>query len=116
MDNRHSKVSELMNNACKNISNIIGYEKMILLKEWKKAFPKKYHDCVYFDKLQMHRKDSTVIITFRVSMQPMLLLLFYDKLIIKEKLNNLLGFDVVSDIRFVTQNIVPISDTIDKLR
>lgn len=116
MDNRHAKVSELMSNACKNISNIIGYEKMILLKEWKKAFPKQYHDCVYFDKLQMQKKDSTVIITFRVSMQPMLLLLFYDKLIIKEKLNDLLGCQAVSDIRFVTQNVPPISDTIERLR
>lgn len=99
MDNRHCKVSELMGNACKNIANIIGYERMVLLKNWKKAFSKPLLEDIVFSKLK-NNKDGTVDIFFTVKNQSLLLVLHYEKLIIIEKLNSIVGCQFVANVKF----------------
>lgn len=99
MDNRQCKVSELMGKACKDIANTIGYERMLLLKNWKKAFSKPILEDIVFSKLKSN-KDGTVDIFFTVKNQSLLLVLHYEKIFIVEKLNRMVGCQLVANVKF----------------
>ena len=99
MDNRQCKASELMGKACKNIANIIGYERMVLLKKWKKAFSQPLVEDIVFSKLK-NNKDGTVDILFTVKNQSLLLILHYEKIFIIENLNRIVGCQLVANVKF----------------
>lgn len=99
MDNQQFSASELMGKACKGIADAIGFERMIVLKRWKEAFPQNMCKDIFFYKLK-NNKDGTVDIHFRVRHQSLLLLLHYEKIIIIEKLNKMIGSQFVNSVKF----------------
>jgi len=87
-----------MGNIVKEIASVIGYEKTMLLKDWKKAFPEQYVNMLSFDKMQKN-KDGTTILYIK-SINPSIgLLLHYEKLTIIEKLARIVGSKIITDFK-----------------
>ena len=91
-------ISNIMDDAIKDIIRIIGYEKTMLLKDWKKAFPEQYRGMLSFEKMQ-HKKDKSVILYIKCDNSAISIMLHYDKIMIIEKLARIFGSKVITDFK-----------------
>lgn len=87
-----------MDNLVKDIVSAIGYEKTILLKDWKKAFPEQYINILSFEKMQ-NKKDGGAILYIKSTNPSIGLLLHYEKLTILEKLARIVGSKIITDFK-----------------
>ena len=91
-------MSKIMDNVIKDVVSVIGYEKTMLLKYWKKAFPEQYVHILSFDKMQKN-KDGTTILYIKSTNPSIGLLLYYEKLTIIEKLARIVGSKIINDFK-----------------
>lgn len=87
-----------MDDAIKDIASLIGYEKTMLLKDWKKAFPEQYRDMLSFEKMQ-HNKDKSVILYIKCDNSGISMMIHYEKIMIIEKLARIVGSKIVTDFK-----------------
>jgi len=93
-----STLSDNLDELCKDIVNTIGYQKTMVLKHWKDAFPKEYLSLLEFTKLQ-DRMDGGCVLYIACQNSSIALLLHYEKVIILEKLAKLTGSKFVIDVK-----------------
>lgn len=92
-------ISEDMDNIIKKIVDVIGYERFMVLKDWKKAFPREHRETLHFENMQTNKQDSTIVLHIKTSNHIVSLMLQYEKLSILERLRVIVGSSFVSDIK-----------------
>lgn len=85
MIRRASRLCDAIDLIHKDIANVIGVQKMLLLRDWRKAFDKEFLGMVEFDKVQKSR-DNTCTLFIRVKHHSIGLMVHYSKIIILERL------------------------------
>ena len=83
---------------CKEIVTTIGYQKTMVLKHWKDAFPKENLSMLEFKKLQ-DRNDGGCVLHITCQDSSVALLLHYQKIFIIEKLSRIVGSKFIVDVK-----------------
>jgi len=91
-------ISNIMDDAIKDVASIIGYEQTMLLKDWRKAFPAGYTHMLSFDKMQK-KKDGSTILYLKAENSSISFLIHYEKLVILEKLATIVGSKIITDFK-----------------
>lgn len=102
-DNFYSKdpcstLPKALDALCKDVVSTIGYQKTMTLKHWRDAFPKEYLSMLEFKKLQDSNQGGCVL---HVACQNSCIatLLYYQKIMIIEKLARITGSKFVVDFK-----------------
>lgn len=100
-------ISVYSKEICKKIAQDIGYERMMILRHWKDAFPKEYSSEIGFSHLGENKfnvsretkNEDAIILYIKCANSSIGMLIFYQKIEIIEKMARIIGCKKVVDIK-----------------
>ncbi|MGL6107536.1 MAG: DciA family protein [Romboutsia sp.] len=100
-------ISVYLKDICKKIAQDIGYERMMILRHWKDAFPKEYYSDIEFSHLRENKfnvsretkNEDAIILYIKCTNSSTGMMIFYQKIEIIEKMARIIGCRKVVDIK-----------------
>lgn len=95
-------ISKSVTNIEKGLFEKFGYYKAMLYKNWRNAISQDLCDSCHLLKVS-DNKDGSSTVYIKANSSGIALQLFYDKISIIEKLNSIVGYKYVSDLKIESE-------------